>query len=142
MIDGWARRRLDPWLTRMARPLARCGAPPNVITILGCFLGLAAALAIAMEAFFAGLVLILFSRLFDGLDGAVARLGNRVTDLGGFLDIVLDFVFYGAIPLAFVIADPAQNGVAGAALLFAFYVNGATFLAFAALAARLGMKGN
>ena len=31
------------------------------------------------------------------------------SDLGGFLDIVLDFVFYGAIPLAFVILDPAAN---------------------------------
>ena len=51
------------------------------------------------------------SRLFDGLDGAVARASTK-TDRGGFLDIVLDFAFYGAIPLGFVLADPAGNAVA------------------------------
>ena len=77
--------------------------------------------------------LIGISRLGDGLDGAVARINGR-TDLGGYLDIVLDFVFYGAIPLGFVINDPPANGLAGAALLFAFYANGASFLAYAVMA--------
>ncbi|MEL7274379.1 MAG: hypothetical protein AAGK33_13200, partial [Pseudomonadota bacterium] len=38
----------------------------------------------------------------DGLDGAVAR-ATRKTDFGGYLDITCDFLFYGAIPLAFVL---------------------------------------
>jgi phosphatidylglycerophosphate synthase len=63
----------------------------------------------------------------------VARASRR-TDFGGFLDITADFVFYAAVPLAFVLHDPAANGVAGAALLAAFYVNGASFLGFALLA--------
>jgi hypothetical protein len=36
--------------------------------------------------------------------------------------------------------DPAANGLAGAFLLFSFYVNGATFLGFAILAAKRGME--
>ncbi len=78
-------------------------------------------------------MLLLLSRLCDGLDGAVAR-HTQKTDRGGFLDIVLDFAFYGVIPLGFVVAEPAQNAVAGAVLLFAFYVNGASFLAYAIMA--------
>ena len=62
------------------------------------------------------------------------------TDRGGFLDIVLDFAFYGLIPLGFVIADPAANAVAGATLLFSFYVNGASFLAYAIMAERHGLS--
>ena len=56
------------------------------------------------------------------------------TDLGGYLDIVLDFLFYGAVPIGFVLADPPANAVAGAVLVFSFYVNGASFLAYAAMA--------
>lgn len=75
----------------------------------------------------------LSSRLCDGLDGAVARASVK-TDRGGFLDIVLDFAFYGAIPLAFAIAEPEKNALAAAVLLFAFYANGASFLGYAVMA--------
>jgi hypothetical protein len=52
---------------------------------------------------------------------------------------VLDFAFYGAIPLGFAIARPETNAVAGATLLFSFYVNGASFLAYAIIAERRGL---
>jgi phosphatidylglycerophosphate synthase len=81
------------------------------------------------------------SRICDGLDGAVAR-ATRRTDRGGFIDIVFDFAFYGAIPLAFALRDPSQNAVPVAVLLFSFYVNGASFLAFAAVAAKRGLVSN
>ena len=75
----------------------------------------------------------------DRFDGAVARLKGP-TDLGGYLDIVLDFAVYGAIPLGFILASPEANALAGAVLLVSFYVNGASFLAYAAVAARLGLE--
>src|SRR5690606_21202494 len=62
------------------------------------------------------------------------------SDFGGYLDIVCDFVFYAAVPLAFVLTDPATNGAAGAFLLFSFYVNAATFLGYAVLAEKRGME--
>ena len=68
----------------------------------------------------------------DGLDGAVARAGRK-TDLGGYLDIVFDFIFYGLIPLAFAFARP-ENALPAAVLLMVFYANGASFLAFAIMA--------
>jgi phosphatidylglycerophosphate synthase len=86
----------------------------------------------------AALVLIIVSRIGDGLDGSVARASTK-TDFGGYLDITLDFVFYGAIPLGFVFFDPAANGLAGAALIFSFYVNGASFLAYAIVAEKRGL---
>jgi phosphatidylglycerophosphate synthase len=133
MLDGWARQRLDPALDAAARRTAAAGVPANAVTLAACALGLLAATAIAAGWFWLALVLLLASRFGDGLDGAVARIGGR-TDLGGYLDIVLDFVFYGAIPLGFVVFDPVGNGLAGAALLFSFYVNGSSFLAYAVMA--------
>jgi phosphatidylglycerophosphate synthase len=48
------------------------------------------------------------NRLFDGLDGALAR-RRGLTDAGGFLDISLDFLFYALVPFGFMLADPAAN---------------------------------
>lgn len=137
MLDGWARNQIDPALNRLARLLVSTGATPNAITIAACLIGLAAAASIAAGYLVIGLVLILVSRLGDGLDGAVARITGS-TDFGGFLDIVLDFLFYGAIPLGFVLLDPAANAVAGAVLILSFYVNGASFLAYAVMAEKRG----
>lgn len=138
MLDGTARRLLDPLLDRLGAALARAGATADAVTYAGFAIGLAAAAAIAFQAYWWGLVILLASRLCDGLDGAVAR-HTRKTDRGGFLDIVLDFAFYGGIPLGFVIADPAANAVAGATLILSFYFNGATFLAYAIFAEKRKM---
>lgn len=139
MLDAPLRRLIDPPLDAAGRALACLGASADAITGLGLAFGLGAALALALAADGAGLALLLASRLCDGLDGAVARATAR-TDRGGFLDIVADFAFYGAIPLAFAVRDPAANALPAAALLFAFYVNGASFLAYAATAARHGWQ--
>lgn len=138
MLDGALRPKIDPVINAMAKRLAKTGISANGVTLIGLCIGMLAALAILTHFYWLGLALLLVSRVFDGLDGAVARI-NGTSDFGGFLDIVLDFAFYGLIPLAFVIADPAANGVAGAVLLFTFYVNGASFLAFAIMAQKNGL---
>ena len=133
MLDRTLNRLLQPALGRAGRALMRAGIGADALTLAGFALGLMAATAIALQHFSAGLVLILLSRLMDGLDGAVAR-ASEPTDRGGFLDITLDFLFYAAIPLAFAVADPAANALAAAVLLAAFIGTGSSFLAFAVLA--------
>ena len=139
MLDGMLKRRLDPLLAGLAIGLHRSGICPNTVTGVGLVLGLAAALAIALGHFWMGLTLILVSRLCDGLDGALARL-RQPTDLGGYLDIVFDYIFYGAIPLGFALADPTSNALPAAVLLMSFYANGASFLGFAIIAAKRGLS--
>ncbi|MEN0040114.1 MAG: CDP-alcohol phosphatidyltransferase family protein [Pseudomonadota bacterium] len=140
MLDTPIRRHIDPLLDRIAVKLAVLGMTANGVTWTGFALGMCAASLIATGWLWSGAVTLLVSRLCDGLDGAVARHSGGGTDLGGFLDIVLDFAFYGAIPLAFIILDPAANGMAGAVLLFTFYVNGASFLTFALMAEKQGLE--
>ncbi len=135
MLDGALRRLIEPGLDRLGAALAQRGISADQVTVLGFGVGVAAAGAIATKLYLLGLALILASRLCDGLDGAVARASEK-TDRGGFLDIVLDFAFYGLIPLAFVLAKPEANAVAGAVLLASFYVNGSSFLAYAVMAER------
>jgi phosphatidylglycerophosphate synthase len=140
MLDGWMRPVIDPILDRMGKALAGQGVTADGVTLAGLALGLVAAGVVAAGgAGLWALVPLLASRVADGLDGAVARVRGK-TDFGGYLDIVCDFLFYAAIPLAFVLRDPAANGVAGAVLLASFYVNGATFLGYAVLAEKKGME--
>lgn len=124
---------IDPPLNAIGVRLANAGISANMVTVSGFCLGLLAAVSIAFGYFLAGFVLIALNRLFDGLDGAVARASQK-TDLGGYLDITLDFFFYGVIPLAFAIQAPETNALPAAALLASFYANGSAFLAFAIMA--------
>jgi phosphatidylglycerophosphate synthase len=130
---------MAPSIQRLARQTRRLGLTANQLTLLGFVLGLLAAFLIAFEAYLAGAVAILASRLLDALDGAVARL-TQATDAGGFLDIALDFVFYASIPLAFAVSDPARNALPAAVLLAAFIGTGSSFLAFAVMAAKRGLR--
>lgn len=139
MLDGRVRTIIDPYLAVLARRLVRYRVTADGVTFAGFLIGLLAAFAIALNAFLLGLLLLLVSRLADGLDGAVAK-QTRATDFGGYLDIVLDFVFYGAIPLGFVFADPEANAVPGAVLIFSFYANGASFLAYAIMAEKRRLR--
>lgn len=139
MLDARIRPHIDPILNVAGRRLARLGLTANGVTLIGLALGLFCAALIAMGHLAAALVLLLASRLADGLDGAVAR-ATRKTDFGGYLDIAADFLFYGAVPLAFAIQDPQANAVAAAFLLTSFYVNGTSFLGFAILAERQGIE--
>ncbi|MDH4050189.1 MAG: CDP-alcohol phosphatidyltransferase family protein [Rubrivivax sp.] len=138
MLDRLAIAALKPALDAAAARLVRAGVGADGVTLAGFALGMAAAAAIALQRPLAGLVLLLASRLCDGLDGAVARL-TRPTDAGAFLDISLDFLFYAGMPLAFALADPAANALPAALLLAAFIGTGSSFLAFAILAERRGL---
>ena len=138
MLDRRMRHLIDPPLNAAGRSLARAGLSADGVTLAGLGLGLIAALLIALGQPLLALTPLLASRIADGLDGAIARATHK-TDFGGYLDISADFLFYGAIPFAFVVADPGANGLAGAFLLLSFYFNGSSFLGFAILAEKHDM---
>ena len=137
MIDARLRRVIDPPLNRAGRHLAALGISANQVTVVGFALGLLALPLIALQAYEAALAMILFNRLCDGLDGAVARF-STMTDLGGFLDIVLDFIFYSAVIFGFVLAQP-EHASYGAFLIFSFIGTGSSFLAYSTFAAKRGL---
>ena len=139
MLDARARQIIDPPLNALGRTLARTGISANAVTLIGLVLGLLSAVMIAQGAPLAALIPLLASRLADGLDGAIAR-ATQKTDFGGYLDIASDFLFYGAVPVGFVVLNPTDNAIAGAVLLLSFYFNAASFLGFAILAEKRGME--
>ena len=73
VIEDRLRARTSGALTRVAGLIARTGATPNTLTLLG-FLGMAAAgVLCAAGSFFAAGLVVAASCAFDALDGALAR---------------------------------------------------------------------
>ena len=139
MLDTLMRPLIARPLDAAGRALARGGVGANSVTLAGLGVGLLAAVAIAFGFFKSAFALIVLNRIIDGLDGAVAR-ATSPTDTGGYLDIVVDYVFYGSVPLAFAIFDPPVNAVPAAALLASLCLTCSSFLAFAAIAAKRGVE--
>ena len=134
MFDAALRRLVDPTLFRMARMLADARFSANTLTLTGAAIGLGAAFFITQGNYTAALACIVLNRIFDGLDGAIARI-NGPTDFGGYLDSLCDFLFYVSIPVAFGILS-ADNQMPALALVASFTLTAVSFLGYAAIAAR------
>jgi phosphatidylglycerophosphate synthase len=133
VIDKHLRRPKEQVLNAPAAVLPR-SLHPTGVTLLALAVGILAAVVIAFGAYWWGLALWIINRMLDGLDGTLARRANLQSDLGGYLDIVLDHIVYAAIPLALVLSAPSYLAALGLAILFAsFYINGASWMYLAAL---------
>ncbi len=81
-------------LSRLGDPVARvllqAHVRPNHLTVVGLGVSLAAATALARGSLRTGAVLLTLAGLFDFFDGSLARLANRVSRFGAFLDSVVD----------------------------------------------------
>jgi len=132
MFDAQLRPLIDRLLNPIGRGLVALGMTANQLTMIGAAFGLIAAGCVAAGLFYPALWFVIANRVIDGLDGAVAR-ASRSSDFGGYLDIVSDFIFYSAIPMAFAVARP-ETALAAAFLIFSFIGTATSFLGFAILA--------
>ncbi|MDH5737624.1 MAG: CDP-alcohol phosphatidyltransferase family protein [Gammaproteobacteria bacterium] len=140
MLDSRLRPLLDAPLRLIARILIPFSVSANQVTLTGFIVGMLAVPLLAYEEYVPALLAILINRVLDGVDGALARLLGA-TDIGGYLDIVLDFIFYAAVIFGFILGHP-ESAVFGAFLIFSFIGTGSSFLAYAALAARKNISPN
>ncbi|WP_072055179.1 CDP-alcohol phosphatidyltransferase family protein [Aliivibrio fischeri] len=138
MLDSFSIKVIRWPLAQSAKLINKLGITANQTTLFGFVLGCLAFPALIAEQYLLALVFIVLNRICDGLDGALARI-QGITDAGGFLDISLDFLFYSLIPFGFVLANPDQNAIAGAFLIFSFVGTGSSFLAFAIMASKQGI---
>ncbi len=117
--SAWVRR----WLSlvhSVARPLARTGVHPDLLTLAS----LLVAGAVLITPSWAGVVLVLLSALIDGLDGCVAVLQQRTSRWGYLLDSVVDRCADIVLVLAMVqLGAPGALGAGcGFAILMLEYV--------------------
>lgn len=113
--------------------LAKMGLSANVVTIIGFLIGIFTINFLALEMYGTALLCILLNRVFDALDGAIAR-NSKITDFGVFLDATLDYIFYAGVIFGFALASPYNNAVPAAFLLLSFTASACALLAYAVVA--------
>lgn len=136
MFDAWVRALKDRLIAPLATWLGRF-VHPHLVTVSALLAGLMTAWLAAMGGTVSAFGWWVVSRLLDGLDGSVARASGRQSDFGGYLDILLDFIVYAAVPLGIVAANPAA-APAGLFLLATFVVNSASWMYLSAILERRG----
>jgi len=94
----------------IAIPLARTGVRPDTITYFSLFLALIAALSLALfssQSLFA--VFVFLAGLFDGVDGAIARLNHTSSKQGSLSDSIVDKVAEMLILISIAITYPTNE---------------------------------
>lgn len=76
---------------------------PDILSWFGFFISSASFFFIITDHPLWALIAWWSGRIFDGLDGMVARAGNRQSHRGGFLDINLDMAAYGFVAIGFML---------------------------------------
>ncbi len=132
MVDQFLRQPKEQLLAPLAQRLRHIH--PTSITIAAFGVGLAAAVCAWQQAYLASFGCWLLNRLLDGLDGTVARINKQQSDLGGYIDILLDVIIYALLPIGLVAGQPTLgNGLAALGLISSFYVNAISWAYLAAI---------
>lgn len=102
MLSDWLRGQTKSIVEVLAGGLGKLGFSPNALTLLGTVFMLGIGIILAQGYFLVGGVLMAAAAAFDALDGGLARLTNRVTKFGAFLDSTTDrwaeaFVYGGLL---------------------------------------------
>jgi phosphatidylglycerophosphate synthase len=139
MLDTFFIKALKHPLRLTALVIDKLGVKANWITLFGFLIGMMVLPALYFGNTSLALVLVIINRVMDGLDGAVARVQGP-TDLGGYLDITLDFIFYSAVIFGFALMNPVDNALAASFLIFSFMGTGSSFLAFAIMAEKRNIE--
>lgn len=113
-------RTLDPLIMRAFEPMGplfkALGIKPNHLTLLGGILSMIGAGYIAAGELRTGICIVIFTWLFDVIDGALAKYSGHVTRFGGFFDSVMDRYTEGMVFAAFAYyyadnGDPVMVGI-------------------------------
>jgi CDP-diacylglycerol--glycerol-3-phosphate 3-phosphatidyltransferase len=109
-----ARRITEP----LGTALVKSRIKPNTLTCIALAISIIAAVAIATKYLLIGGILVLLSGLFDILDGAAARLTNKVTRFGALLDSTFDRISDAALFLGLFILYLPSGGTIEMVLIF------------------------
>ena len=92
MFDGHFREQVERAVKPMGESLRKVGVTPDLLTVAGLLLAVAAGISVGAGALRLGLLLVILAALPDLLDGAVAKAGDTASQRGAFFDSVIDRV--------------------------------------------------
>ena len=129
MIDEYFIKIFKPFLVLVASPFYKFGVNANYISLFGLSMSFLSFYLILEGLNNIALFVFLLGRILDGVDGIIAN-KTRITEFGGFIDIVFDLISYSLVPLAFILKDNS-NAIFGSILLATFFGTSSAFFGIA-----------
>ena len=129
MIDQYFVKIIKPFLEIVASPFYKFGINANYISLFGLSMSFLSFYLVLKDLNIIALLVFLLGRILDGVDGIIAN-KTRITEFGGFIDIVFDLISYSLVPLAFILKDNS-NAIFGSILLTTFFGTSSTFFGIA-----------
>lgn len=139
MLDTRSRKKIDPFLDRMAAVLWKRGIKANQITAAALVFGIAAGVLVYFHWTVLGIIFFWFSGFLDALDGALARVSKQASLRGAVFDIVSDRIVELGIFWALALRHP-ESLYAMLALVSCVLISMTVFLTTGMLAEKTGKK--
>jgi archaetidylinositol phosphate synthase len=114
---------------------------PNRVTTLSVIFGVIAAVLFAFQLKYSAVILLLLSGMCDTLDGTLARISSRSTDIGSAWDIVADRIVEFCVIFSFYFYAPSHDALAVLMMLGSSYLCITTFLVVGIFAENHSQKG-
>ena len=117
---------LQPYLEKIGKSFASTGISPNGWSSIGLTFAFASAFIYGWNIEFSliiGGIVLLVSGFFDIVDGQVARVSQKTTRFGGFLDSVFDKIAEVAIFLGILVGGFAEPYLVFLAITFSLLVS-------------------
>ncbi len=139
MIDSKYRKVFQPSFDMIGKLAVKTRLSPNQITAIALIAGVSSGVLIANNKMLLATGLLLFSGLLDVLDGTVARLTNKSSPIGAFLDMIFDRMVEASVILGFYFIHP-EFSLAYLLFFISVIFNFSTFTVAGALFKNTGKK--
>ena len=128
-LTDWVRDKGSVITYPIGRVLARLGIHPNMVTFAGFLLNILTGAVLATGNYLVGGVLVIIASSVDALDGALARVSDKKTRFGAFLDSTLDRLSEGALFFGLLMWFVSQQMVLETYLIY-FVVLGSIMVSY------------
>lgn len=139
MIDSKLRKQVQPAFDQMGMLLQKTKVTPNQVTVMAFIIGIAAGSAIGFDFYLEGIILLWLSGLLDVLDGTLARIQQKSSKIGAYMDLIFDRLVEAAVILGFYFSAP-EHTLAYLVFFVGAMFNFTTFIVAGALFQNEGNK--
>ncbi len=122
-MPDFVRDYINPVTFRVGKALGRIVKNPNIITLVGFFIGALAGPLLYFKFVYLSVLALIVSGVFDMLDGAVARALNKITKKGAFLDSNLDRLVEASLYAGISVYQPGLAIYSFLAFVFSIMVS-------------------
>lgn len=109
MIDSKLRKQVQPAFDQMGMLLQKTKVTPNQVTVMAFIIGIVAGSAIGFDFYLEGIMFLWLSGLLDVLDGTLARIQQKSSNIGAYMDLIFDRLVEATVILGFYFSAPEHT---------------------------------